>query len=635
MEQVKDAVAEVPKISKNAAAKAAKKAEKAKKKAELALRPKEAPTSTPSNNAPPVSIFETGWLKRVKDEKAGTVRTRFPPEPNGFLHIGHAKAIAVNFGFAKHHGGVCFLRFDDTNPAKEDEIFFTSIKEMVNWLGFEPYQVTHSSDHFDRLYELAEVMIKKDKAYVCHCSRDEVNLQRGGKDNLGTRFACQHRSRPVEESLTKFRAMRDGKYKPGEAHLRMKQSLTDPNEGNPQMWDLGAYRVVEKNYHHRTGDKWRIYPTYDFTHCLCDAFEEISHSLCTTEFFLSRTSYDWELEVLGFKIPKSDEKGPMQREYGRLNVAGTILSKRRIQMLVEGTTVEKKGIDGTTQSVRIPPAVRGWDDPRLFTLVALRRRGIPAQALITFVEELGVTDALTNIQITRFEAVVRKHLERTVPRLMLVLDPIKVVIEDLPEDYTEDLMVPFDPKKPDGDSRSMPLIRTVYIDRSDWRDEDSDDFFRMAPGKVVGLQNTKFPVKVTSFERNSTGRVIEIKATKAEGQKPKAYIHWVAATAPTVTVRLYNSLFKSEEPNALDWKEGGWASDINPDSEIVLPNARIEQVFEKLSADREEQIKGGSDNLLRFQAIRTGYFCVDLDTSNGMVLNQIVSLKEDAGKGKS
>ncbi|KAF2456275.1 tRNA synthetases class I, catalytic domain-containing protein [Lineolata rhizophorae] len=632
---------EAPKeMSKRAAEKAKKKLEKAKKKEEYALRPKQQPddtagTTTASSQASG-SVFAEGWLKRVYEEKPVPVRTRFPPEPNGFLHIGHAKAIAVNFGFAKHHNGICFLRYDDTNPAKEEEIYFTAIQDMVRWLGFEPYQITYSSDHFDRLYELAEELIRRDKGYVCHCSRDEINLQRGGKDNKGPRFACGHRDRPIDESLEEFRAMRDGKYKPGEAHLRMKQSLTDLNEGNPQMWDLAAYRIVEKNHHHRTGDRWRIYPTYDFTHCLCDSFEEISHSLCTTEFFLSRKSYDWLLEVLDFKVPNSEEKGPMQREYGRLNVAGTILSKRRIQMLVDGTTVEVKGPDGSTTTKTIPPTVRGWDDPRLYTLVAIRRRGVPAEALLNFVRELGVTDALTNIQITRFEATVRKYLERSVPRLMLVLDPIPVVIEDLPEDYDEELAVPFDPKKPDGESRLVPLTRTVYIDRSDFREEDSPEFFRLAPGKAVGLLNVPFSIKATSFTKGDDGRVNEIRAVKVESnEKPKAFIHWVSSKGNNVIARRYNTLFNSEEPNALDWKEGGWADDLNPDSEVVHREAVVEPGIDLLMKGHAKHPNLASDDLVRFQAVRTGYFCIDPESEEGVpVLNQIVTLKEDSGKAK-
>jgi len=371
--------------SKRALEKAAKKAAAKAKKAEHALRPKEQAKPAAKAKAENVSMFGEGWLKRVYEEKpVKDVYTRFPPEPNGYLHIGHCKAIAVNFGFAKHHKGQCYLRYDDTNPEKEEEKYFTSILDIIKWLGFEPWKVTYSSDNFDKLYELAEQLIKKDGAYVCHCSREEVNMQRGGPDNRGKRYACEHRTRPIEESLAEFRAMRDGKYQAGEAYLRMKQSLTDPNEGNPQMWDLPAYRVVEKNHHHRTGDHWKIYPTYDFTHCICDALENITHSMCTVEFRQSRVSYDWLLEQLDMKVPKSEEKGPMQREYGRLSVNGTILSKRRILMLVEGAKVGDRVI---------PPSVRGWDDPRLYTMVALRRRGIPAKAMLNFVEELGVTDS--------------------------------------------------------------------------------------------------------------------------------------------------------------------------------------------------------------------------------------------------
>ncbi|KAF2122193.1 tRNA synthetases class I, catalytic domain-containing protein [Lophiotrema nucula] len=629
--------------SKRALEKAKKKAETAAKKAQhLALRPKEtkesggAATPKSSASAEPANIFAEGWLKRVYEEKpVEQVKSRFPPEPNGFLHIGHCKAIAVNFGFAKHHKGVCFLRYDDTNPEKEEEIYFQSILDIIKWLGFEPYQVTYSSDNFDKLYELAEELIRKDKAYVCHCSREEVNRQRGGPDNRGTRYACEHRTRPIEESITEFRAMRDGKYKAGEAYLRMKQSLTDPKEGNPQMWDLPAYRVIEKNHHHRTGDKWRIYPTYDFTHCLCDAFEDISHSMCTTEFQQSRVSYDWLLEQLDMKVPGSEEKGPMQREYGRLNVGGTILSKRRILMLVEGATVEKKNADGTVEKKVIPPAVRDWDDPRLYTLVALRRRGIPAQALLKFVEELGVTDALTEIQPVRLESSIRRYLERTVPRQMLVLDPIKVVIEDVTAEEEQEITVPYDPKGTIPGERTVKFGKEVYIDRTDFREEDSKDFFRLAPNKVVGLYNAPFPIRATGFSKDESGKVTEIRAVKAPGEKPKAYIQWVdVATAIPVVARQYNSLFKSESPNTLDWKTGGYADDLNPESEIIFEHAVIERGLKDLLQDRSLNPSGSSDALVRFQALRTAYFCVDIkdSTEDKIVLNQIVTLREDKQK---
>lgn len=461
-------------------------------------------------------------------------------------------------------------------------------------------------------------------------------MQRGGPDNRGKRYGCTHRDRPTEESLTEFRAMRDGKYKPGEAYLRMKQKLTDETEGNPQMWDLPAYRVLENTHHPRTGDKWKIYPTYDFTHCICDAFEDISHSMCTTEFLLSRVSYDWLLEQLDMKDPESDEKGPMQREYGRLNVEGTILSKRRIQALVHGSKFEVKNADGTTTSKQVPAAVRGWDDPRLYTLVAIRRRGVPAKALLQFIEDLGVTDNLTVIKTAKFENTIRKYLERTVPRLMLVLDPIKVIIDDLPDDHSEDIVVPYDPKKPDGASRKVHFSKMIYIDRTDFIEEDDPNFFRLAPNKTVGLLNA-IVIRATSFEKDSSsGKVTVIHASKApEGEKPKAFIQWVGDNGLDVTARQYNSLFSVEEPNGLDWKTGGYAESLNPLSEVSFPDALIEAGFNELKAEHAEQPSGASDDLVRFQAVRTGYFCVDTDsTAEKVVLNQIVTLKEDSSKGK-
>lgn len=464
---------------------------------------------------------------------------------------------------------------------------------------------------------------------------EDINMQRGGPDNRGKRYGCEHRDRPIEESMTEFRAMRDGKYQAGEAFLRMKQKLTDPDEGNPQMWDLPAYRVVKENHHHRTGDKWRIYPTYDFTHCIVDALEGVTHSLCTVEFRQSRISYDWLLEKLDMKAPKSDEKGPMQREFGRLSVGGTILSKRRILQLVEGTTVEKKAEDGTVETKTIPPAVRGWDDPRLFTMVALRRRGIPAKAMLNFVAELGVTDALTEIEPPRFEASIRKHLERTVPRQMLVLDPIKVVIEDFTAEDEQEMTVPYDPKGTIPGDRKVKIGSAVYIDRSDFREEDDPDYFRLAPNKAVGLYNVPFPIRATSFSKDDNGNVTEIKAVKVPStEKPKAYIHWVdVATAVPVTARLYNTLFKTAESGSLDWKTGGWANDLNPDSEIIHSKAVVERGIQDLIKQNSLNPSGSSDALVRFQALRTAYFCVDIESKeDNIVLNQIVSLREDKNK---
>ena len=583
---------EEPKISKRQAEKDAKKAAakaaKAATKANAPPKPATAPAATPT--AEPVDPFKQGWLRGVYNEKPlEVVRTRFPPEPNGYLHIGHAKAITVNFGFARSYGGDCNLRFDDTNPSKEEERYFTSIKEMVHWLGFEPHRITYSSDEFDKLYELAEELTRRGKAYICYCTPAEVKKGRGqlGGGEYGPRTACAHWNRSVDENLEELRGMRDGKYKAGEVVLRMKQYLATKAEeyeineedapatkrekeklkalsDNPALWDAAAYRVTKNSHHHRTGDKWRIYPTYEFTHCIVDALEDITHSLCTVEFETLRPAYDWLLEALDMKVVGSDEKGPMQREYGRLNVEGTILSKRRIAMLVEGTTVSdapvlngdasgvaddmedltlaEEGDEEPAEAVSeaapavkagngrtIPPAVGGWDDPRLFTLVALRRRGVPPGALKKFVLDLGVTKSNANTMTHSLDSSIRTYLERTVPRLMLVLDPIKVTFKNLPDDYLEEREVPFDPKDKEKGTHKVPFTKTIFIDQDDFREEDDSDFFRLSPGQSVGLLNAEFPIRCVSFTKDpSTGKVNEIVAEYGkEVPAGRARIHWV------------------------------------------------------------------------------------------------------------
>ncbi|KAK8141805.1 Glutaminyl-tRNA synthetase [Beauveria asiatica] len=593
---------------------------RAKKAAQEKARQEKAAAGPVENKAPapkpeetpidPEAMFKQGFLDDVyKERPVKNVITRFPPEPNGYLHIGHAKAIAVNFGFAKYHGGVTYLRFDDTNPEKEKEMYFDAIQEVVKWLGFEPYKVTYSSDNFQKLYDLAEKLINIGKAYVCYCEDAEIKLQRGGEKSANPRYRCKHADQTPEDNLAKFRDMRDGKYKPREAFLRMKQDITD---GNPQMWDLAAYRIKTDTPHHRTGWDWKIYPTYDFTHCLCDSFEDITHSLCTTEFILSRVSYEWlnkSLEVYE----------PMQREYGRLNLTGTVLSKRKILKLVE----EK--------------VVRDWDDPRLYTLIAIRRRGIPPGAILEFVNELGVTTNITTIQIHRFEQSIRKYLEKTVPRLMMILDPVPVVIEDA-EDVEID--IPFSPKDPKMGSHKVKFTPTVYIDRSDFREEDSKDYFRLAPGKSVGLLHAPYPIKATSFTKDeATGKVKEIRAVfDKELKKAKTYIQWVGtAGSRTVEARIHNALFKSEKPEDA---EGGFLNDLNPESEIIYPDALIESGFDEVKrrapwpeAAGESALGVGGPESVRFQALRVAYFAVDSDsTDDKIVLNRIVSLKEDAGK---
>ncbi|KAG6007174.1 hypothetical protein E4U21_006277 [Claviceps maximensis] len=564
----------------------------------------------------PDAMFKHGFLADVYAEiPAKEVITRFPPEPNGFLHLGHAKAIAIDFGFARYHGGKTIpARFDDTNPDAEKEGFVESIKETVQWLGFTPHAITYSSDNFQRLYGFAEQLIELGKAYVCHCDEDEVRRQRGGrKGEEGPRYRCSHAEQDVSTNMSKFRMMRDGMYEPGAAFLRMKQDIANPN---PQMWDLAAYRITkEQTPHHRTGSQWKIYPTYDFAHCLCDSLEGVTHSLCTSEFVLSRESYEWLNESLGVNEPR-------QREFGRLNLNGTIMSKRGLGTLVQGKFV------------------RGWNDPRLYTLVALRRRGVPPGAILSFVNELGVTTSRTFIQVARFEQSVRKYLEVTVPRLMLVLDPVALVIEDAIDPEMPECHIPFSPKDPGMGGYSQRLTQKIFIDRSDFRETDSKDYFRLAPGKTVGLFQAPYPVKAVSFSKSpTTGLVTEIRAVlDKDGKKPKSFIHWVPQGSMAIEVRVHSNLFKSDNPAQA---QGGLENDINPDSETVYGAALISAGFEEVRKtgpwpkvpNNSERDQRDSPESVRFQAMRIGYFTVDSDTTpEHVVLNRIVSLKEDSAK---
>lgn len=595
-----------------------KRMQKRAKKASKAAAPKaeKKPTAaTPKSAEPtidPDAMFKQGFLADVYNLRPSKpVRTRFPPEPNGYLHLGHAKAIAINFGFARYHGGETILRFDDTNPDAEEEKYFQAIEDIVRWLGFTPNQITYSSDNFQRLYDLAEKMIQMGKAYVCHCTEADLKLQRGGEDGKSPRFNCVHASQDVETNLTKFRDMRDGKYEPQTAFLRMSQSLL--TSGNPQMWDIAAYRIPKNRTPHiRTGSKWHIYPSYDFAHCLCDSFEGITHSLCTTEFVTARESYEWLNKTLGVYEP-------MQREYGRLNITGTVMSKRALKELVD-----KK-------------YVRDWDDPRLYTLIAIRRRGVPPGAILSFINELGVTTSKTVIQTARFEQSVRRYLETSVPRLCLVLDPIRVVIQDIGDLEGQELVLPFSPKKPEFGSYKLNMTSTVYIDRSDFREVSSPDFFRLSPGQTVGLLQVPHPIKAVSFSKDpTTNQVTEIQAVLVrDGPKPKAFIHWVPEGSRKVTVRVHNALFKSENPSAA---EGGFLADLNPNSEAIYPDALVNAGFDEVrrrapwpQAEGEKTHSGPES--VRFQAMRVAYFAMDSDsTEDSIVLNRIVALKEDAKK---
>ncbi|CAK9442046.1 uncharacterized protein LODBEIA_P58280 [Lodderomyces beijingensis] len=563
-------------------------------------------------------------LQAHRDFIQGRVYTRFPPEPNGFLHIGHSKAIMVNFGYAQFNEGKCYLRFDDTNPEAEEEKYFNSIKEMVSWLGYKPWKVTYSSDYFDELYALAVELIKADKAYICHCTADEVKLSRGQREDGtlgGERFACKHRAQPVEHNLQEFEKMKNGKYAVGEATLRMKQDLNNPS---PQMWDLVAYRVLNKP-HHRTGDRWKIYPTYDFTHCLVDSLENITHSLCTTEFFLSRESYEWLCDALHVYRPA-------QREYGRLNLTGTIMSKRKIAKLVnEGY-------------------VRGWDDPRLYTLEGIKRRGVPPGAILSFINTLGVTTSTTNIQTARFESAVRTYLDQTTPRLFLILNPVEVHIDNLGDGDEFWVEIPYKPGTDVNNlgQRKIKFTNKIYIDRADVRDVAADkEFYRLAPGQPVGLMKVPFNISFKSMEHVDGKTIVHVNYDNDAGvplKKPKTYIQWVPVNdcIHVKEVRIYNQLFKSENPAA---HPDGYLKDINDASEEVLHNAVIESNFHEIvkKSPMNLEIPGSQfnikesegNNTIRFQALREGYFCVDKDSGKSdkeVILNRIVTLKEDANK---
>lgn len=629
-------------------------------------KPPKAPKAKAEGPVRPNAMFQEGFLASLhktgenpqlsERQRAahlaathGAVMTRFPPEPNGFLHIGHSKAIAVNFGFARYHGGLCYLRYDDTNPAAEEECYFTSILETVRWLGFEPFKITYSSDYFGRLYDLAVDLIKRDKAYVDHSTPEEIRAGRGGPEK-GERCASRWRDRPIAESLAAFEDMKNGKYRPGEATLRMKQDIL--GSGNPQMWDLIAYRVLDAP-HHRTGTTWCIYPTYDFTHCLVDSFENISHSLCTTEFILARESYEWLCDALEVYKPR-------QYEYGRLSIEGTVMSKRKMLKLVEGGYVS------------------GWDDPRMYTLIGLRRRGVPPGAILAFVNALGVTTNNATIQTNRFDQAVRQYLELNTPRLMMLVDPLRVTIENLEDDYLLEIEKPLHPKVPEMGSVRLPFTRTLYIDRSDFRTVDSPEYFRLAPGKSVGLYQVPHPITCTSFKTDAAGNVTELVCRYDPDASAKTYIQWVGEHAPSGSpvhvdeVRLFRPLFKSENPAA----EEDFLATVDRDSVEVHKNAMVELGFHavarasletarKEAAARREagrqaaeaalgsdaatagNVPAESDKIgkecVRFQAMRVAYFAADNvdsrmrlfgDDSERLVLNRIVSLKEDAGKAK-
>eukprot|EP01135_Chromosphaera_perkinsii_P003637 Nk52_evm16s250 gene=Nk52_evmTU16s250 len=533
-------------------------------------------------------------LKKHVKVTGGKVWTRFPPEPNGILHIGHSKAMNLNFNYAKKMEGKCYLRFDDTNPETESVEYVNGIKDMAEWLGHKPWKVTYSSDYFDELYALAVELIKRGKAYVCHQTAEQMFEERGG-ESKGARHESPFRNRPVEENLKLFEDMRKGKFPEGGATLRMKMDMTD---GNPQMWDLVAYRV-KYSAHHRSGDKWCIYPTYDFTHCLVDSLENISHSLCTREFTQSRISYYWLCNAL-------DVYCPVQWEYSRMNITNTVLSKRKILKLIA---------DGY---------VRGWTDPRLHTLPALRRRGFPPTAINAFCDKLGITTTDGMVEALLLESCVRDELNLSCDRTMAVLDPIEVVIENYP-DGEKELEVENLLSDPSKGTHKVKFSKNILIEKDDFREEAEKGFKRLTPGQGVGLKYIGIVIYVEKVEKNAKGEVTKLVARYEEmtkENKPKGFIHWVSkAHSFAAEVRLYNLLFKSKNPQDKKAVPGGWLSDYNVNSEVIVPKVYLDKYIKKAKVGTVYQFE------------RLGYFCVDEDSKKDhLVFNRTVTLKEDSGK---
>jgi len=529
----------------------------------------------------------------------GRVVTRFPPEPNGYLHIGHAKSICVNFGFAREFGGACHLRFDDTNPAKEEVEYVDSIQEDVRWLGFDWGPHRHfASDYFDTLYGFAEALIQKGKAYVDSLSADQIREYRGTLTETGKE--SPHRNRSVEENLDLFRRMRAGEFADGEHVLRAKIDMAAPNI---LMRDPTLYRI-RKTAHHRTGDTWCIYPLYDFTHCISDSIERVTHSLCTLEFENNRELYDWVLNQLEIYHPQ-------QIEFARLNLSFAVLSKRKLIELVRGGYVA------------------GWDDPRMPTISGFRRRGYTPESIRTFCERIGVAKRDSMVDIALLDYCVREDLNKRANRVMGVLRPLKVVIENYPEGRAEELDAVNNPEDPSAGTRQVPFSRELYIERDDFMEEPPKKFFRLAPGREVRLRYAYF-ITCTDVIKDENGEVTELRCTydpetrggdAPDGRKVKATLHWVSAPHALETeVRLYNHLFLAENPSAA---KGEFTDHLNPDSLEILPDCRLEPSLAQAGPGE------------RFQFERLGYFCVDKASAPNLpIFNRIVTLRDAWAKIK-
>ena len=538
-------------------------------------------------------------LSAKKNE--GRVVTRFPPEPNGYLHIGHAKSICLNFGVAAENRGVCHLRYDDTNPSKEDVEYVESIQEDVRWLGYDwGDHLYFASDYFGQLYQFAVQLIQLGKAYVCDLGADEIREYRGTLTEPGRE--SPHRGRSIEESLDLFERMRAGEFKDGSRVLRARIDMASPNIN---MRDPVLYRI-QKSTHHRTQDAWCIYPMYDFAHCLSDSLEGITHSLCTLEFEDHRPLYDWVLDQLD--VPCH----PQQIEFARLNLSYTVLSKRILRQLVEGRHVS------------------GWDDPRMPTISGLRRRGYSPQSIRGFCAAIGVAKRDSTVAIAQLEHSIREEMNRRAQRMMAVLRPLRVVIENYPEDQVEELDAVNNPEDASMGTRKVPFSRVLYIERDDFREDPPRKFFRLAPGREVRLRYGYFITCVDVAKDEGSGEVTELRcrydpATRGgnapDGRKVKGTIHWVsAAHALEAEVRLYDHLFEKEDPAQIT-SAADLRSSLNPSSLETLTDCRVEPSL----ADTEPGAQ--------YQFERLGYFCADADSSSErLVFNRTVSLRDTWAK---
>ena len=533
---------------------------------------------------------------RTAGRNSGRVATRFPPEPNGYLHIGHAKAICLNFGIAQEFGGTCNLRFDDTNPVKEDVEYVESIEEDVRWLGFDWAALHFASDYFEQLYDYAVFLIKQGKAYVDSQSPDDLRRNRGTLTEPGVESPFRHRS--VEENLDLFARMRAGEFDDGAHVLRAR---IDMASGNINMRDPVLYRI-RRAHHHRTGDAWCIYPMYDFAHPPSDAIEHITHSLCTLEYEDHRPLYDWLVETL--PVPSR----PRQIEFARLKLSYTVMSKRRLLELVQDRTVS------------------GWDDPRMPTLVGMRRRGYPPNAIRNFCDRIGVAKRENIVDVALLEHAVREDLNLQAPRVMGVLRPLRVILENYPEGRVEHLDVINNPEDAGAGTRQVPFSRELFIERDDFREDPQKKFFRLAPGREVRLR-CGYLVTCTGVDKDASGEITALRCTydpatrggdAPDGRKVKATLHWVsAAHAVQAEVRLYDRLFTVEDPGKLE----DYQSALNPASLEIVRDAKVEPSAAAAAAGT------------RFQFERIGYFCVDPDSRpEAPVFNRTVTLKDSWAK---